>query len=157
MPGLALYDVSVGTFTKALNVLLNILNKAEAYAQEKGVDVDSYAATALCEDMKPLSFQIQVASNTVKKSLWRLTGDEGESWDDNETTIEQLKARVQKTLDLTKTVDADKINGKEDNNVELYVSVSVPVPVPFLPTPSPTPTLHKLTGRDLGKWARPAP
>ena len=64
---------------------------------------------------------MQVASNTVKKSVWRLTGEEIESWDDNETTMEQLKARVQKTLDLLKTVEAAKIDGKEENNVELYV------------------------------------
>ena len=51
--------------------------------------------------------------------MWRLTGDEGESWDDNETSMAQLKARVQKTLDLLKTVDASKVNGKEDTAVEL--------------------------------------
>jgi len=67
MSGLSLYEVSAGTFTKGLTALLNILNKAEAYAKEKGVDAESYVATALCEDMKPLSFQVQVGS-----SYWKL-------------------------------------------------------------------------------------
>jgi uncharacterized protein len=51
--------------------------------------------------------------------VWRLTGEEIESWEDNEATMEQLKARVQKTLDLLKSVDAKKIDGKEESMVEL--------------------------------------
>jgi len=119
MAGLTLYEVSVPTFSKGLTTLLAVLAKAEEYAKEKGIKADDFVTASLSEDMKPLSFQVQVVSNTVKKSIWRLTGDETESWDDNETTMAQLKTRVQKTLDLLKTVDAKKIDGKEDNPVEL--------------------------------------
>jgi len=71
--------------------------------------------------MRPLSFQVQVASNTVKKSIWRLTGEEVESWEDDETTLEQLKARVQKTLDLLGKTDPKSVDGREDRLVELQL------------------------------------
>ncbi len=119
MPGLTLYEVSIPTFTKGLEALTHILDKAEEYAKEKGVGVDSYVAAALCPDMKPLSFQVQVASNTVKKSVWRLTGVETESWDDNESTMAELKARIDRTLKLLKEVEPKTLEGKEDNPVEL--------------------------------------
>ncbi len=119
MSGLTFYEVSIPTFTKGLHTLQAILAKAEAYAKSKGLDADEYAEAALCEGMKPLNFQVQVVSNTVKKAVWRLTGDEIESWDDDEDTMAQLNARIQKTLDLLKTVDPKQLDGKEDDNVEL--------------------------------------
>ena len=67
---ISLYEVSVTTYTKGLTTLLNILNKAESYAKEKGVDADSYVATSLCEDMKPLSFQVQVCSGCIRTLGW---------------------------------------------------------------------------------------
>ncbi|OAA65366.1 hypothetical protein SPI_02153 [Niveomyces insectorum RCEF 264] len=130
MPAVTLYEVSITTFTRGLKSLAAILDKCEAYAKEKGIDADSYVAASLAEDMKPLSFQIQVASNVVKKSVWRLTGNETESWADDETTIAQLKARVQKTLDLLKTVDAKTLEGKDDTIVELQMGANGTVNLP---------------------------
>ncbi len=116
---ISLYELTVPTFTRGLTTMLNIIDKAVEHAKAEGVNPDEYASAALCGDMKPFSFQVQVASNTVKKSVWRVTGDEVDSWPDDETTMAQLRARVQKTLDLLKAVDAAKIDGKEDTVVEL--------------------------------------
>lgn len=121
MSALSLYYVSIPTFTSGLKALQGILKKAEGHAAERGVSPDSYASLAMCEDMKPLSFQIQTASNTAKKAVWRLTGEEIESWDDNETTMRQLQDRLQKTLDLLATVKPEQVNGKEDSLVELQL------------------------------------
>ncbi len=115
---ITLYDASIPTFRKGLNTLLHILEKAEEHAKQTGIKADDYVTAALCEDMKPLSFQVQVVSNTVKKSIWRVTGDEIESWEDNESTMAQLTARVKKTLDLLKNVSAEKLIA-EDTAVEL--------------------------------------
>ncbi len=116
---LTLSEVSLPVFTKGLNTLTHILTKAEEFAKEKGENADAYVTASLAPDMKPLSFQIQVCSNTIKKSIWRLTGEEAESWNDDESTIEQLKARIQKTLDLLNKADPKSVDGKEDEVVEL--------------------------------------
>jgi len=119
MAPLSFYDISIPTFRNGLETLAQILSKAEQHAKEKGLNVDDYVNASLADDMKGLSFQVQTVSNTAKKSVWRLTGDETAPWADDETTFEQLKARVQKTLDLVKSVDRAKIDGKEDEKVGL--------------------------------------
>lgn len=119
MPGITFYEGSGAVFAKGLKAMDAILSKAEAHAAEKGIDVDTYPAEKLVEDMLPLSFQVQVVSNTTKKWVQRVTGSELPVWEDDETTMAQLHARVKKTLDLLATVDPAAVNGKEDNVVEL--------------------------------------
>lgn len=119
MPAVTLYDVSITTFLKSLKTLSHILDKAESYAKEHGNDPDAYASVTLAADMKPLSFQVQVVSNTIKKSVWRLTGADAGTWPDDETTIAGLQARVQKTVDLLQKIDPKSLEGKDDIMVEL--------------------------------------
>ncbi|CAK7214184.1 hypothetical protein SEUCBS140593_002097 [Sporothrix eucalyptigena] len=121
MPAVSLYEVSITTFAKGLTTLKHILEKAGEHATAQGLDPNAYVNAALCEDMRPLSFQVQVASNTVKKSVWRLTGTDVESWADDETTLAQLVARTQRTLDLVQAVDEASIAGKDDTIVELQM------------------------------------
>ncbi|CAK7275060.1 hypothetical protein SEPCBS57363_006484 [Sporothrix epigloea] len=121
MPAVTLYEVSITTFDKGLTTLKHILEKAKEYATTQGTDPNTYVNASLCDDMKGLAFQVQVASNTVKKSVWRLTGTDVESWADDETTLEQLIERTQRTIDLVQTVDEALITGKDDNIVELQM------------------------------------
>ncbi|KAL8404782.1 hypothetical protein RB594_009596 [Gaeumannomyces avenae] len=121
MPGIAFYEASGAVFAKGLKTMDAILTKAEAHAAEQGVDAETYPGEKLVEGMLPLSFQVQVVSNTAKKWVQRITGAELPEWEDNETTMAQLHARVKKTLDLLATVDATAVNGKEDNVVELQM------------------------------------
>lgn len=121
MPAVTLYEVSITTFAKGLTTLKHILQKAADHAAAQGLGADAYVNASICEDMRPLSFQVQVVSNTVKKSVWRLTGTEIESWADDETTVAQLIARTQRTLDLVQAVDEASITGKDDTIVELQM------------------------------------
>lgn len=114
MSSIQIYDVSVGLMIKGLTTLRHILQKAT-----ESPDAASFPDAKLFDDMRPLSFQIQVASNTAKKTVSRFTGVEGEVWEDNETTMPELIARVDKTLELLKGVDPKSLEGKESANVEL--------------------------------------
>jgi hypothetical protein len=118
-PVFTFYEVSVPLWMRGLTALANMLTKAEAHAKEKGLDADSYVTAKLSEDMLPLSFQVQVASNTAKNSLWRMTGTKFADWEDNERTMAELQARVQKTLDLLKSIKPTDLDGRQDNEVEL--------------------------------------
>ena len=55
----------------------------------------------------------------AKNGAARIAGAEAPVMPDDETTFEQLQARIQKTLDYLKTVSEDSINGREDKEVVL--------------------------------------
>lgn len=130
MAGIPSSEIALPTFKNALTVLGNILQKAIDHANSTGVNPDSYAEAALCEDMKPLAFQVQVATNTAKKSVWRLTGVEQESWADDEKTMAELQARVKKALELIAKAPAEKIteDGSSIVNLEMGSQGSMTLP-----------------------------
>ena len=66
--------------------------------------------------MKPLTFQVQVASNTGKKFMDRLTGQEGPAFKDDETSIEQLIERCQHTIDMLRKVDRKTVDEAHAKN-----------------------------------------
>ena len=122
MATLSLYDASIGVCNNALQTLLDLLEKAK-----KHPEAETLAATRLIDDMLPFSFQIIVVTNFSKKYVERLTGRELEVWEDNETTLDQLAARVQKTIDLLKTVSREEVDGFDKKTVSLKVGPYDPV------------------------------
>jgi hypothetical protein len=116
-----MYDVSVGTFSKMLTNLAAILDKAEAYANERKFKPDVYVNMRLAPDMLPLAFQIQNATDHAKGAAARLSGKEMPSWPDEEKTFEDLKARVKKAIDYLATFKPADIDGTEDKSVTIKV------------------------------------
>ena len=118
MAPVTLYDASVGLFIKAMETFNTILRKAKEHNPS---GADSFVTAKLAEDMLPLSFQVQFTSNTSKKALERLVPHKGPfpEWEDNEKTIDELVARVEKTLALLKTISPEDLAGKEDEVVEV--------------------------------------
>lgn len=53
--------------------------------------------------MLPFSRQIQIASDNAKGMVSRLTRQEAPRYEDTETTLDELKARLQKTIDYLGT------------------------------------------------------
>ena len=118
MAPVTLYDASVGLFVKSLETLSGILRKAKEHSPS---DADSFVTARLAEDMLPFSFQVQMVSNASKKTLERLVPQKGPYpvWEDNEKTLDELIARVDKTLALLKTIKPEDLAGKEDEVVEV--------------------------------------
>lgn len=114
MAPVTLYETSIGFFTHGMTTLLHILQKASA-----APNADAFPAVRLHEDMRPLSFQIQAASNTAKKSVLRLTGRDFGAWGDAETTMAELVARVEKTLAMLKAVEPKDLEGADDKLIAL--------------------------------------
>ncbi|KAK0631087.1 hypothetical protein B0T17DRAFT_616653 [Bombardia bombarda] len=109
------------TFSKGLKTLTHILEVAEKHAKENGVDANTYLDARLIDDMKPLSFQVQVATNTVAKTISRLQGlpDATDAWTSDETTVEQLHARIKKAEAIIAAADASVIDAKAGEQVDL--------------------------------------
>ena len=108
MSGISIYDITVGTYISGFKVLLHILKKAAAQP-----DAETLPSASLIDDMRPLSFQVQTASNIVSASLTRLLETNIQSWDDNETTMEQLIERAENTLALLQNMDPKTLDGAE--------------------------------------------
>lgn len=111
-----LYDLTAPVFTRGLTNLSNLLDKAGAHA---GDGADALLQNRLIDDMNPLSKQVQTACDSAKLCVARLSGVEAPVMDDTETTIPELKARIQKTLDYLASVPRDAIDGQEGREVVL--------------------------------------
>jgi hypothetical protein len=110
----SIYTASVPVFTRKLKALLAILNKAEANAAERKIDLDFLVNDRLAPDMFSLAKQVQSFTDQAKFGAARVAGKTPPSWADDETTYEQLKARVQKAIDYLATFsEADFAGGAE--------------------------------------------
>lgn len=69
--------------------------------------------------MHPLSKQVQIACDGAKLCVARLSGVEAPVMEDSESTIDELKARIQATLDYIASVPRDAIDGQEGREVVL--------------------------------------
>ncbi|KAK3368699.1 hypothetical protein B0H63DRAFT_80189 [Podospora didyma] len=120
MATLTLAYVVIPTFTSGLNTLSHILSVAEAHAKANGLDADAeYPSASLTEDMRPLSFQVQNATSTVRRTLARLTGTPEPVWEDKEVTLADLRARIAKAHALLKEADAAAVNARAEQTVDL--------------------------------------
>jgi hypothetical protein len=69
--------------------------------------------------MLPLSAQIQIACDTAKGAAARLAGIEIPKHEDTEATLDELKARIVKTLEFIKTIKPDQLQGAETREITL--------------------------------------
>lgn len=95
------YDLTIVQFTKMLGNLREILNKAAAHAETKKFDVTVLLNSRLAPDQFNFIRQIQIACDTAKLGVARLTGktDTVPVHTDTETTLAELQSRIQSVQD----------------------------------------------------------
>ena len=108
---------SLPVFEIGLNALSGVLDKAEAFAAAKKLDSSVLVSWRLAPDMFALARQIQIATDQAKNGSARLAGIEPPRFEDTETTIEQLKARLEKTVAFLKTLDRNQIDASADREI----------------------------------------
>jgi len=116
---ISMYDASVPTLLHSLESLKAIMQKAVKHAEARKFDPNVLMGVRLAPDMLPLSKQIQIASDTAKFAVARLTGTDAPKFEDNETTMEQLIARIDKTITYLRGVDAKQFEGAETRTVTI--------------------------------------
>lgn len=110
-------DASIPVFEIALNALSALLDKAKAYAEAKSIDPAVLLNARLSPDMFAFIRQVQSACDQAKNGSARLAGIDPPTFEDNETTIADLKARIAKTVAFVKTLDATKIDASADREI----------------------------------------
>jgi uncharacterized protein len=119
---LSMSEASLSVFEVRLNALSAILDKAEAYATAKKIDPAVLLHSRLSPDMFDLVRQVQVATDQAKRASARLAGVEAPRYEDNETTVDQLKARLAKTVAYLKTLDRKQVDSSADREIKFPMS-----------------------------------
>jgi uncharacterized protein len=97
-------QASLPVFEIGLTALSNVLDKAASFASAKKIEPTVLLQSRLSPDMFAFTRQVQIACDQAKNGTARLAGVEPPRFEDNEATIDELKARIAKTLD-TKAID----------------------------------------------------
>lgn len=116
---ISVYDICIPALNRGLTNLLAILDKAAANAAARKYDPNTLVQLRLFPDMHPLSRQVQIACDTAKGAAARLAGIEIPKHEDTESTLEELKQRIAKTLSFLATVTPERVNGAETRPIEI--------------------------------------
>ncbi len=116
---ISMHAMSHDVFQKSLTQLLHIMEKGVASAKVRNFDTSILVNARLAPDMFPLVRQVQLTSDFAKNSMARLAGIEPPKFDDSETTMDDLVARVKKTLDYIRTVSVAALEGSETRDVKI--------------------------------------
>jgi uncharacterized protein len=112
-----IYDASIPAMIRALSGLSKILDKAVAQAKAEDKNLDDLLDARLAPDMIPFKGQIQLASDAAKGGASRLAGVTAPAMADTETTFPELHARLAKTIEYLKSLDAKAFDGAEDREI----------------------------------------
>jgi len=118
---LSIYDILVPTANRFLGALDKSLDKAADFAKRKEIDAAVLLNSRLAPDMFPFTRQVQIACDMIKGGAARLSSTEVPKFDDNEATVEDLKARVGKTRDFINSISAEKFAGGETRDILLQM------------------------------------
>jgi hypothetical protein len=138
---LSLSTASLPVFDKFLGNLRHLLSKAQADVQARGYDEQALVQFRLAPDMLPFKTQIYIACDAAKLCAARISGLEAPVFENTENTLEELIARIDKTMAWLKTVPPASLDGKDDNEFTF---------------PSGKTTTRTMRGEDyLKNWALP--
>ena len=95
-----MYELVVPQFSKILGNMIAILGEAQKYADEKKFDVGVLLQSRLAPDQFNLIRQVQVACDTAKLGVARLTDTEksAPAHDDTERTMDEIKGRIEAVI-----------------------------------------------------------
>src|SRR5580658_11224142 len=114
-----MYYQTISQCTQMLKNLESWLDKAEEYAGAKTFDVGVLMTGRLAPDMKPFIYQVQSACDYVKAAAAWLSGQTPPRHEDNERTIDEVRARIRKTVAFAESVAEAQYAGAGDHKVSL--------------------------------------
>lgn len=116
---LTMHASSAPVFLSMLGNMLAWLDKAQAHAEARKFDVNNYLGLRLAPDMLPFTRQIQIATDGIKGCMARLAGQDVPKWDDTEVTLDELRARIRKTIAYVESFKPEQIDGTEGKEILL--------------------------------------
>lgn len=118
---ISMYQASAPQLKKMLGNLASLLNKGQEFAASENLNEQVLVDGRLFADMFPLSKQVQIACDQAKGGMARLAGIEPPKFEDSETTFDQLKARVAKTIEFLDSIKPEQIDGTEAKEIKFSI------------------------------------
>lgn len=116
---IGMYQLAIPPVVRALENLRHILARGAAHCETRKIDPSALIQFRLYPDMRPLTFQVQVACDMAKGCVARLSGAEAPRFEDNEQTFADLESRIERTLAFVRATRAEQIDGTEEKPVTL--------------------------------------
>src|ERR1700738_3782813 len=114
-----MYYQVISQCVQMLKNLESWLDKAEEHAAAKKFDVGVLMAGRLAPDMKSCIYQVQSACDYVKAGVAWLSGQTPPKHEDNEHTIDEVRARIRKTVDFAESVKEAQYAGAGERKVSM--------------------------------------
>lgn len=112
-----MYQASAPRLINSMRNLSAILDKTQIYIDTKKIDPAALLQFRLFPDMLNLTRQIQIASDTAKGVVARLAGVDIPAYEDYETSVAELQARIAKTIAFIEGFTPDQLDGTEDKAI----------------------------------------
>jgi hypothetical protein len=110
-----LYDAAAPVFVNGMTNLQTWLDKALADGKSEAALMEA----RLAPDMRPFPAQIQIASDTAKNAMARLSGMEAPAMADEEASFSELKDRCRRTIAFVESVPRSALDGADEREVVL--------------------------------------
>ena len=110
---------AISQCAQMLRNLESWLDKAEQHAAAKKFGIEVLLMGRLAPDQKPFIYQVQSACDYVKAGAAWLSGQTPPKHEDNEKTIEEVRARIKKTVAFVESVKEEQYGGAEGRRVTM--------------------------------------
>lgn len=110
---------AIAAMSRQLAALGGVLRKAEDHREARGIEPAALLQSRLYPDMLPFWRQVTVACDHGKGAAYRLAGRDVPSMPDTETSLEELRDRIERTRALMAEVPAEAYRGAEERTVTI--------------------------------------
>jgi hypothetical protein len=115
-----IYQFVTTILVKNLEALERVVAKAAMHSKEHAIPESEILGWNLAPDMFDFKKQIQVATDDARRNLYLLAGKEHIKFEDTETTLAELSARITRTKELISTLSQDDFADADARHVSLY-------------------------------------
>ncbi len=116
---LSTHQITVPTVLRALRNLRHVLQLGEQHARSANIAPEALLQSRLIEDMLPLVRNVQFATDTAKNGVARLAAVEALKFPDDETSFEQLHARIDRAIEYIEGFTAEQFEGSQTRTIVL--------------------------------------
>ena len=116
---LSMHQASAPAFIQGLTGLVGVIDKAQAHTVARKIDPVALLQARLFPDMFPFTRQVQIAGDFAKGAAARLAQVEAPTFADDETSFDELTARVRKTIAFIDGIESAAFDGAEDRDIVL--------------------------------------
>jgi uncharacterized protein len=106
-------------YAQALRNVDGWLDKAEQHAAAKKFDIQVLMTSRLAPDMAAFVYQVQSACDYAKGAAALLSGQTPPRHEDNEQTIDEVRARIRKTVAYMESVSDSHYAGAAERKVRV--------------------------------------